>query len=63
MSREKNEKFHFYIIQFYRTSAPKADIYYPAEPIEAECRVTGMPVPTVEWVHGSAFKEVSLEIK
>lgn len=35
------------------TSSPKKDIYYPAEPIEAECRVTGMPVPTVEWVHGT----------
>ncbi|CRK99358.1 CLUMA_CG012565, isoform B [Clunio marinus] len=35
------------------TSAPKKDIYFPSEPIEAECRVTGMPVPVVEWVHGT----------
>lgn len=33
---------------------PKKDIYFPSEPIEAECRVTGMPVPQVEWVHGSS---------
>lgn len=39
------------------TSAPKENINYPAEPIEAECRVSGMPVPTVEWVHGTALKE------
>jgi hypothetical protein len=42
-----------------RTSVPKKDIYYPAEPIEAECRVTGMPVPTVEWVHNSGSMHVS----
>lgn len=52
----KNDKFIFF---FTRTSAPKENIYYPAEPIEAECRVSGMPVPTVEWMHGSALKEVS----
>ncbi|XP_070491957.1 neural/ectodermal development factor IMP-L2 [Chironomus tepperi] len=35
---------------------PKKDIYYPDEPIEAECRVSGYPVPTVEWVHGTGSR-------
>lgn len=38
---------------------PKKDIYYPEEPIEAECRVSGYPVPTVEWVHGTGSINVS----
>jgi hypothetical protein len=42
-----------------RSEMPKKDIYYPDEPIEAECRVSGYPVPTVEWVHGTGSINVS----
>lgn len=45
-----------------RSSAPKKDIYYPSEPIEAECKVTGMPTPQVEWVHNSGSIDVSIFI-
>lgn len=41
------------MFQLYRSSLPKKDIYFPLEPIEAECKVFGMPVPVVEWVHNS----------
>ena len=44
---------------FNRSEMPKKDIYYPDEPIEAECRVSGYPVPTVEWVHGTGSRSVS----
>ena len=38
---------------------PKKDIYYPEEAIEAECHVSGYPVPSVEWVHGTGSINVS----
>lgn len=53
----------FFAFPTFRTSSPKKDIYYPSEPIEAECRVTGMPVPTVEWVHGTGSMNVSCPLK
>lgn len=43
----------------FRTHFPNKDIYFPLEPIEAECRATGMPVPTIEWVHGTGSFNVS----
>lgn len=48
-----------YIFFSSRISAPKENIYFPSEPIEAECRVSGTPVPTVEWVLGSGSIDVS----
>jgi hypothetical protein len=48
-----------FVLSQRRTHFPNKDIYYPNEPIEAECRATGMPLPTVEWVHGTGSFIVS----
>lgn len=51
--------FIFYFNFKNRTQAPKKDIYYPQESIQAECKVTGMPIPIVEWVQGTEMRDVS----